>query len=418
MVNAAINRLPGRPHETDLAAFAVFMSILIVVHSPLFVAREIGIKLSRHRGGAKRALRFMLGTAAVISAVEALLGFTPIGGWITGRFATEPAVVVGAHQAFKVVWPVPFVIAIRGISQAHQIRADDTLFVGLGTAVRIAVTAVIGFWIAPHFDVSGPVLGAFCVAFGIMIEAAVTVLRTRQVKLAGEEFDDPGPSAFAFALPLMFANSLGLFASLFYLRMAGRVPEGVQEISLAAFQEVKPVHWLLASGAFALQSLTTAKVRRDEDVRPMVRFALVVGGGLTVLMSLLAFTPLRLWLLVDLMGEKEGGKVVEFAIPALMLAAPMPILTALRFGLRGIIISRGRARPITVCNVVTLLILSSALAFDWKVSEENGALNAYVLWTFTLFIELAMLGRAAFGPGARDEGLPPPVRTPREAAGG
>ena len=110
--------------------------------------------------------------------------------------------------------------------------------------------------------------------------------------------------------------------------------------------------------------------------------------------------------------------VVEFAIPALMLAALMPVLTALRFGLRGLLISRGRARPITVCNVVTLLILASALAFDWRFSEENGALNAYILWTFTLFIELALLGRAAFGPGSRDEGLPPPIRSPREATAG
>ena len=110
--------------------------------------------------------------------------------------------------------------------------------------------------------------------------------------------------------------------------------------------------------------------------------------------------------------------MVEFAKPALMLAAPMPILIAVRFTLRGIIISRGRARPITICNVVTLLILSSALAFDWSASRENGALNAYVLWLGTLILELALLFRAAFGPGSRDEELPPPVRSPREAAAG
>ena len=272
--------------------------------------------------------------------------------------------------------------------------------------------------IAPHFDVSGPVLGAFCISFGIVIEAIVTVLRTRHVKAAEVEFDDAGPSAMEFALPLMFANGLGLFASLFYLRMAGLVPEPVQESSLAAFQEVKPIHWLLASGAFALQSLTTAKVRRDADVRPMIRFSLVVGGGLTLIMSLIAFTPVRDWLLIDLMGESADGRVVAFARPALMLAAPMPILNALRFVFRGILISRGRARPITLSNVVSLLILSTAIAFDCKPSEENGALNAYVFWNITLVIELALLGRAAFGPGTRDEGLPPPVRSPREAGAG
>lgn len=396
----------------------MFLSIAIVLHSPLFVAREIAIRLSRHVGGARRALRFMLGTAAVIAATEALFGFTPLGRLVAGAFASDPVVVEGAHHAFRIIWPTPFVIAIRGVSQAHQIRSDDTLYVGLGTVVRLGVTAVIGFGVAPHLGISGPVLGGLCVAFGIMVEAVVTVLRTRHVDLAEPDLDGDGPSALAFAIPLMFANSLGLLAALFFLRVAGEVPAAAQEDSLAAYQEVKSVHWLLASGAFALQSLTTAKVRREEDQGPMMRFALVVGGGLTVVLAALAFTPLRDWLLVDVMGEKAGGDVVRYAGPAFMLAAPMPLLTAIRFSLRGILISRGRSRPITLCNMVTLLIIATALAFDWRVSERNGALNAYVLWVSALVVELALLGRAAFGPGSRDEIVASPPRPPREATGG
>ncbi|MHC4954917.1 MAG: hypothetical protein ACYTGZ_13605 [Planctomycetota bacterium] len=418
LVNAAINRLPGGGHEADLAAFAVFLSVLIVLHSPLFVAREISIKLSRHRGGARRALRFMLIVATVVSALEAAVGFTRLGDVVLSRFATDPAVVRGAHEAFRYVWPVPFVIAVRGVYQAHQIQADDTLYVGLGTLVRLGFTALLGFWIAPHLAISGPVLGAVCIGIGIVIEAIITVIRTRGIGTPEVEFDDTGPSALAFAIPLMIANSLGLFASLFYLKIAGIVPEGAQKSSLAAFQEVKPLHWLLASGAFALQSLTTAKVRRPEDVKPMLKFAMQVGFWLTLVLAAIAYTPLRLWFLVDVMGERPGGDVVAYAVPALMLAAPMPILTAARFSLRGVLISRGRARPITVTNLVSLSILGAAIAFDWRVSENNGALNAYVLWLVTLAIEIALLARATFSPGMVDDGLPPPVRSPREAAGG
>jgi len=396
----------------------VFLSVIIVLHSPLFVAREIAITLSRHQGGARRAMRFMLGTAAFVAAAEAICGFTPVGRLVAGEFATDPRVVEGAHAAFRIIWPVPFVIAIRGVSQAHQIRSDDTLFVGLGTLARLGFTAIVGFLVAPRFGVTGPQLGAICVGLGILIEAVVTVLRTRHVQLAEPEFDGPGPSAFSFAIPLMVANGLGLLAALFFLRVAGDVPKPVQEDSLAAYQEVKSVHWLLAAGAFALQSLTTAKVRRDEDRLPMLRFAAVVGGALTVVLSILAFTPLRDWLLIDLMGEKPGGDVVALAKPAFMLAAPMPFLTAMRFVLRGILISRGRARPITMTNIVTLLVIATALAFDWKATVENGALNAYVLWVAALLIELALLGRAAFGPGARDEIVASSPRPPREAAGG
>jgi len=418
VVNAAINRLPGGPHEADLASFAIFLSLLIVLHSPLFVAREIAIKLARHRGGARRAMRFMLGTAAVVAVAEATIGFTPLGHLILRNFATDPDVVRGAHEAFRWIWPVPFVIAVRGVSQAHQISADDTLFVGLGTLVRLGATAVLGFVVAPRIGLGGSQLGAICILVGIIIEAGITVWRTSRIPAQEVQFDDPGPSAFAFALPLMLANALGLLASLFYLRIAGRVPEEFQEASLAAFQEVKPLHWLLSAGAFALQSLTTAKVRKPEDVRPMLRFSLGVGLGLTAILSLIAFTPLRYWILIDVMGERPDGNVVAFALPALMLAAPMPLLTAARFSLRGVLISRGRARPITIVNVATLLILSSAIAFDWLVSDRNGALNAYVLWNITLVLELVLLGRAAFSPGMVDESLPPPQRSPREAAGG
>jgi len=418
VVNAAINRLPGGPHEAQLAAFGIFLSVLIVLHSPLFVAREIAIKLSRHRGGAARALRFMLGTAAVVAALEAAIGFTSIGDVILRRFATDPDVVHGAHEAFRWIWPVPFVIAIRGVSQAHQISADDTLFVGLGTLVRLGATAVLGFWLAPRIGLGGPQLGAVCILVGIIIEAAITVWRTSGIEHQPVQFEYPGPSAFAFAIPLMVANALGLFASLFYLRIAGLVPQEAQEASLAAFQEVKPLHWLLAAGAFALQSLTTAKVRKPEDVRPMLLFSLIVGLGLTAVLALIAFTPLRLWFLIDVMGERPDGDVVRFALPALMLAAPMPLLTAARFGLRGVLISRGRARPITITNLFSLLILASAIAFDWLVSDRNGALNAYVLWLVTLVIEVVLLSRATFSPGMVGNGLPPPQRTPRESAGG
>ena len=74
VINAAINRLPGRAHETDLAAFAVFLSTIIVLHSPLFVSREIAIKLSLDRAGARRAMLFCVSAGAVVSLFEVVLG--------------------------------------------------------------------------------------------------------------------------------------------------------------------------------------------------------------------------------------------------------------------------------------------------------------------------------------------------------
>lgn len=417
VVNASINRLPGRDHEADLAAFAVFLACVVVIHSPLFVSREIAIRLSVDRAGSRRALLFCIAVGAVVSLFEVLMGATPLGAWVLGGFTDRPEIVREAQPAFLWIAPVPILIAVRGVYQAHQIRADDTLFVGLGTVVRLCFTAVIGLLLAPRVGLTGPMMGAVCIVVGLLTETGFAVVRARARARPPRASDAPPVSLLAFGLPLMLANSLGVVAQLFYLRVAAMVPSEGEAASLAAFQEVKALDWLLASGAFALQSFTTAKVRTRADALPMLRFACLVGAGLSFLLGLAAFTPLREWILVDVMNEKPGGAVVRLAVPALMVAAALPFLDAIRFALRGILISRGRTRAITVANVTTLLILTTAISFRLLVSDDNGALNAYVLWFLALLVDIGILGRAAFGP-ANGAGLPPPVKTPRETTGG
>jgi Na+-driven multidrug efflux pump len=150
----------------------------------------------------------------------------------------------------------------------------------------------------------------------------------------------------------------------------------------------------------------------------MLRFAAIVGGGLSVVFGLCAFTPLREGILVDLLGEKPDGAVLALAEPALMLAVAQPLLSAIRFGLRGVLISRGQTRPITAVNVLTLLLLAAAIALEFQTTGDNGALNAYVIWTAALLIEIALLARAAARGAPVPPLLPPPVRTPRESTAG
>ena len=101
-----------------------------------------------------------------------------------------------------------------------------------------------------------------------------------------------------------------------------------------------------------------------------------------------------------------------------MLAVAQPFLSAIRFGLRGVLIARGRTRPITVVNVLTLLLLAAAIALEVRTTGDNGALNAYVIWTGVLGIEIAMLARSAARGAPAPPVLPPPVRTPRESTAG
>jgi Na+-driven multidrug efflux pump len=217
----------------------------------------------------------------------------------------------------------------------------------------------------------------------------------------------------------MFANLLGVSTQYFYLRIAGTVPADLRDASIAAFQEVMSLHLLIGSGALALQPITTAKARGDADVPALRRFAVLSSVFLSALCALLAFVaPLREWVLVDLLKERRGGAVVALATPALAVAAVHPILSGIRFFLRGILISRGHTRAITLSNVAILAFLACAPLLGLLPFPGNGALNAYCVWVVALGLEIAIL---AYAVRAQREGaapLPPPVRSPREASAG
>jgi len=419
IINASINRLPGRDHTADLASFAIFLRCIIILHSPLFVTREIAIRMSVDRAGSRRALLFCVGAGVIVAAVEVLLGATPLGAMLIGLFTDSHDLAVRAHRAFLVVCPAPLFIAVRGVYQAHQIRADDTLFVGLGTLVRLGLTALLGLLIAPYLGVSGPMLGAFCLVIGLFAESVFATGRARARAQPPETSDIAAPSALRFALPLMFANLLGVSTQFFYLRTAGAVPQELQEASLAAFQEVMSLHFLLGAGAVALQPLTTAKAQGDADVRPLFRFALASSALLATMCGLLAFVPpLRRWVLVDLLQEKPGGAVVALATPTLAVAAFLPVLAGSRFFLRGILISRGHTRAITLSNVLILGLLALVVGFGLLPFPRNGALSAYTVWGLALVVEILILARAVRTRSDGPAPLPPPVRTPREASAG
>jgi Na+-driven multidrug efflux pump len=126
----------------------------------------------------------------------------------------------------------------------------------------------------------------------------------------------------------------------------------------------------------------------------------------------------RDWVLVDLLREKPLGDVARLATPALAVAAALPLLGAMRFFLRGVLIARGHTRAITLSNILILGLLAAVVPFGLLPFPGNGALSAYCVWGVALLLEIAILARAIRAPEEGAAPLPPPVRSPREASAG
>lgn len=393
VINASINRLPIGHPEADLAAFAVVLSFALFFHSPVLVTREIAIKLSVDAAGQSAALRFCAGAGLIVGGLELLCGLTPAGPLVLRAFTESEPAIAGAHGAIALLSPMPVLIGIRGVFQAQQIRADDTLLVAFGTMIRLVATALFGLALAPHLRISGPQMGALCMTFGVALETAASLWNARKNPRPPATAAGGKPPVLRFALPLMFANFLGVASSVIFLRMAGAVPEASKTASIAAYHQVRSLQWLFVAGAMAIQPLTTAKAETPEQARAMLSFSTGLGVALSVLFGLCAFTPAREFVLVNLMGEKAEGAVVAFATPAMAVASAMPFLNSVRFGLRGVLIARGLTGTISTANLISLGALGGVLALGWYASPGNGAVNAYLWWTVTVLLEIGMLMR-------------------------
>ncbi|MFQ5844630.1 MAG: hypothetical protein ACE5JG_06525 [Planctomycetota bacterium] len=419
VINASVNRLPGPARLDELAAFAILLRLVILVHSPLFVTREIAIKLSVDRAGSRRALRMCVLAGLAVALLELWLALTPWGRDLFLHLTDRPELAARAHRALVAVVPVPVLIAVRGVFQAQQIRVDDTLFVGLGTLVRLGFVAVLGLIAAPRIGIEGALLGGLCLSLGMAVETAFAVWRGRTRARPPERAVPDGPrlSFLGFALPLMVANLLSVGPHVLYLKLAGRVPAAQAKTSLGAFQEIVALQWLFTAGTLSLQSLVTAKVRARRDAAPMLRFGLGVGAGLSGLLAVICFTPLRDWFLIDVSGQADPA-VREAVGQAMLICAWLPLVMALRFTLRGLLIARGRSLPISIAMVGSLLLLSAALVLELPPATRNGAWNAYVWWNAALVLEVSILALAARRAGRLDVGLPAPRETPRKFTGG
>ena len=145
IVSAGINRLPGSKEalKEGLAVFCDAFRAVIFLHAPCFVVRDIAIRSIRDRRTYLRTLGFVLAVAAVCSTIELILALTPLGDlFLRNVVGTPEALIPAAKRAILVFSALPFLIGVRGIHQGIHIHGETTVWVGIGTALRMTGLAL------------------------------------------------------------------------------------------------------------------------------------------------------------------------------------------------------------------------------------------------------------------------------------
>ncbi|MHB8868954.1 MAG: hypothetical protein ACYC6T_12675 [Thermoleophilia bacterium] len=352
--------------KINLAAFGgVVFPIALVVEAPIVMLLGASTALCKDHAAYRRVQSFMRWAAITLTAVHALIVFTPLYGFVVETLIHAPPEVVGpARIGLAIMTPWTWAIAYRRFNQGILIRFGHSGAVGAGTVVRLlaggAILAV-GYSIG---SVPGIIVAAVAMDAGVLAEAAYAWRRVRPVvreRLAPERAGDSVLSLrsfLAFYVPLSLTSVISLTAIPLGSAAMSRMPNALE--SLAAWPVVTGLSFMFRSFGFAYNEVVLALVDVPRSMRRLRRFALLVAAATSAGLLVLLIPALGgLWFRgVTGLTENLAG----IAQKSLWFAVPLPALSVYQSWLQGMIVHGRRTRGITEAVGLSLLAMVAVLA--------------------------------------------------------
>jgi len=143
--------------------------------------------------------------------------------------------------------------------------------------------------------------------------------------------------------------------------------------ALAGMSVALVVHLFVASPSYQNHTVTIAMVRGRNSMRSVLVFVLLVAGYCTIMLSLIAFTPLGDLILIRVMGAPP--EVAQAARKALYLLVLLPFFTGFRGFFQGLIIQARRTSLVSIATGVRVggLFGFLALGREWFSGAQLGA---------------------------------------------
>ncbi len=403
IVNAIIARTADA--KLQLAAFGIGFSLVMAVQSPIVSLLTASVTLVRSRSSYYLLRRFMLGMVIALTTIMVLLGHTSLFDLVVRRLVGVPEEI--AVLVRPVLWgltPFPAAVAYRRFRQGVMIQYGYTREVSYGSATRLAVVVGLSLLGLMWGKLDGAVMGGIVMGTAISLEAILAHFLSRAAVCQVETLDDPPddppltmPALLRFYWPLALTTMVWLLApSLVNLGLA-RAPHPVE--SLAAWAVVNSQISFLSSFGFSYLEVVVALFQDRRSIITLRRFALALSTGALALLLLIAYTPLApLW------QQKVAGlnsELVSYAVPALRLAALLPVTAVLLSWLRGIVVAVKATGVIAQGAVIDLSVLLLALLIGAKGGWLPGASLAAVALTLSRLADVGWLWRRAWSAQRR-----------------
>jgi len=357
VMSAVVARLADP--EIHLAAWGgIVWPLILLIESPIIMLLSASTALSRDWDSYVRVRRFMMRTSAILTALHALIAFTPAYYVVAVQLIGAPAEIIEpARMGLMIIIPWTWSIAYRRFNQGVLIRFGHSQAVGLGTMLRLSTDVLVlaaGYLIG---TIPGIVVATSTIAAGVLSEAIYAGLRVRPVLRRQLKLAEPAAQPLTFRAFLQFYAPLATTALMNMLAQPlssaaiSRMPGALD--SLATWSVVGSFIFLPRSLGYAFNEVVIAMLDKPRATRTLRRFAMVLAAVTSLALLAVAATPLASFWFERVSALKP--RLAALASRGLWVALPLPALSVLQSWYQGTIVHSQRTRGIPEAVAAFLL---------------------------------------------------------------
>jgi hypothetical protein len=388
--------------ESALAAYGIAFSLALLVEAPIIMLLDASVARSSDPEAFTVFRRFTVILGLVVTAVGLVISLTPLYDLIVQGLMNIPAdLSAKARPTLRILsfWPLP--IAWRRAHQGVLIRTGRTAIITIATGIRLLSLAgglFAGLLLMPGM---GGIVAGIAMVFSVVVEAGIITAATRPI-LRLERFGNQATSEAGASLTMMglwrfyrpLVSTTILRQAMRPLLNAGIALAAMPRASLAAWPVAWGVAILVTGPAWSLQQLTTALATDPIAYRRVRTFAICLSIGFSLILALVAFTPLYGFVMGEIYNLSTS--LQEVARPSLQLMVLLPLVMGVQAFLRGTLIRGGYTSVVNSAMMLNVATVVAALAVGVTVWPVSGVLIAAVATLAGGLAELAWLRHRSF----------------------
>lgn len=364
----------------NLAAYGVAFAFALIIEAPVIMMMSASTALVKDSYSFNKLKTFTYFLITGITLLMLIMVIPPIFYFIAEDLIGLPKrVSYLTHIATIILLPWPAAIGYRRFYQGVLIRSNLTRRVAYGTVIRLTTMAITAFVIYFYFDVPGVVVGASALTVAVLAEAIASRLMTISIIKQLHHNQSPKDERitykeiYKFYYPLAIMSLLSLGVQPFVIFFVGQSRMALE--SLAVLPVITSFVFIFRALGLSYQEVIIAKIGDDKsDYVPLRNFAVMLAGVLSIILFIIAFTPLADIWFNDVSGL--SNLLSEFARTPLKIIAILPALTVFISFQRSVLVSDKNTAPITWGTAIEFAVIVIVMLLSINVFSFVGAVAA------------------------------------------